>query len=173
VGLNFPIFVSTMSVNVFHGGASQYGMLTSTMAVGTLAGALLAAGRERPRFHLLPVGAAVFGLGLGLAALTPNAWLFALTLVMVGVAALTFTNATTSLMQLSTEPGMRGRVMALRLAVGVGTTPLGAPIVGWVADSFGPRWALAVGGASGLAAACVAWRYLMKQRPLRGAQRSA
>ncbi len=166
-GLNFPIFISTMSVKVFHGGASQYGMLTSAMAVGTLAGALLAAGRERPRFRLLPVGAVVFGLGLAFAAITPNAWLFAVTLVIVGIAALTFTNATTSLMQLSTEPGMRGRVLALRLAVGVGTTPLGAPIVGWVADTFGPRWALAVGGASGMAAAGVALHYLMKLRRVR------
>jgi MFS family permease len=166
-GLNFPIFISTMSVKVFHGGASQYGLLTSVMALGTLAGALLAAGRDRPRFRLLPVGAGVFGVGLALAALTPNAWLFGVTLVIVGVSALTFTNSTSSLMQLSTEPVMRGRVMALRLAIGVGTTPLGAPIVGWVADTFGPRWALGIGAASGFAAASVALYYLVKYLHLR------
>lgn len=57
--------------------------------------------------------------------------------------------------------------MALRLAIGVGATPIGAPIVGWVADVFGPRWALGVGAASGFTAAIVAFAYLVKHRHLR------
>ena len=77
-------------------------------------------------------------------------------LVLIGVSALTFANATNTLMQLSTEPAMRGRVMALRLGVALGGTPVGAPIVGWVADHLGPRWALGVGAAAGFAAAIVA-----------------
>ena len=166
-GLNFPIFISTMTVRVFHGGAGQYGFLTSVMAVGTVAGALLAAGREKPRFGLLLVSAAILGIGFIFAAITPNVWLFGVALVVIGVSILTFTNSTSSLMQLSTEPVMRGRVMALRLAVGVGATPIGAPIVGWVADAFGPRWALGVGGASGFAAAIVALIFLVRHRHLR------
>ncbi|TBW33805.1 MFS transporter [Siculibacillus lacustris] len=161
-GLEFPIFISTMSTGVFHGGADQYGLLTSVMALGTLAGALLAARREQPRFGLLPLTAAIFGLGFAFAAIAPNVWLFGAALVVVGVSILTFTNSTSSLMQLSTEPVMRGRVMALRLAIGVGATPIGAPIVGWVADAFGPRWALGVGAASGFAAAIVGLHYLMR-----------
>jgi MFS family permease len=166
-GLNFQIFISTMSVKVFHAGASQYGLLTSVMAVGTIAGALLAAGREKPHFVLLLIGTALFGLGCALAALAPNAWLFGMALVVIGVSALTFTNSTNSLMQLSTEPAMRGRVMAIRLAIALGCTPIGAPIVGWVADSFGPRWSLGVGAAAGFAAAIVGIHYLRKHRNLR------
>lgn len=152
-GLNFPIFVSTMAVRVFHTNAGGYGLLSSIMAVGTMSGALFGAGREQPRFRYLLYGAAIFGLGFALAAIAPTYWLFAATLVVIGAAALTFLNTSNSLMQLSSEPAMRGRVMALRLAVVLGSTPVGAPIVGWVADTAGPRWALAVGAAAGLSAA--------------------
>ena len=164
-GLNFPIFVSTMAIGVFHADARGYGLLSSIMAIGTVAGALLSARRETPRFSLLLVGAGVFGLGCTLAALAPGYWFFAGALVVIGVAALTLTNTTNSLMQLSTEPAMRGRVMALRASVALGGTPMGAPIVGWIADHFGPRWALGVGAASGFAAAALAIRFLIGRSP--------
>jgi predicted MFS family arabinose efflux permease len=164
-GLNFPIFISTMAVSVFHADARGYGLLSSIMAIGTVAGALLGAGRNRPRFDLLLVGAAVFGLGCTMAAAAPGYWVFAVALVVIGVAALTFTNTTNSLMQLSTEPAMRGRVMALRVGIALGGTPVGAPIVGWVANHCGPRWALGVGAASGFAAAIVAVFALVRSAP--------
>jgi MFS family permease len=166
-GMNFSIFISTMAVTEFHAGAGGYGLLSSMMAIGTVTGALLAAGRERPRLELLVPGTALFGLGCGLAAVMPNYWLFGLMLVVIGVSALTITNSSNSLMQLSTEPVMRGRVMAIRVAVALGGTPIGAPIVGWVADQYGPRWALGVGAAAGVAAAIVMIHYLVKYRRLR------
>ncbi len=166
-GLNFTIFISTMSVTVFHAGAGQYGLLTSIMAIGSVAGALLAARRAKPHVTLLLAAAAVFGFGCVLAAIMPSQQLFAIVLVMIGISIQTFTTSANSLVQLSTEPAMRGRVMAILLAIALGGTPLGAPVVGWVADRFGPRWALGVGAASGFAAAIVGIHYLVKHHRLR------
>jgi MFS family permease len=166
-GLNFPIFLSTMSVSVFHQGAGKYGLLSSIMAVGSVTGALLAATRAKPGMGHLLAGAAMFGFGLTVAALMPSYGLFALPLVVVGVSAQTFTTTTNSTVQLSTDPVMRGRVLAILLAIALGGTPIGAPIVGWVADAFGPRWALGVGAASGFGAAIVGIHYLAKHRHLR------
>ena len=161
--MNFPIFISTMAVNVFHTDARGFGLLSSIMAVGTLSGALFAAGRQKPGFISLFGGAGVVGLGFTLAAMAPGYWSFAATLIIIGAAVLTFGNATNSIMQLSTEPAMRGRVMALRIAIALGGTPIGAPIVGWVANRFGPRWALSIGAGAGFAAALVAI-YVMARR---------
>jgi MFS family permease len=166
-GFNFSIFISTMCVTVFHGGAGQYGLLTGTIAVGSVAGALMAARRATPRFALVLGGAAIFGVGCVFAAVMPNQALFGVALVLIGVAAQTFSTSTNSLVQLSTAPEMRGRVVAILLAIALGGTPIGAPIVGWVADTFGPRWAIGVGAASGLAAAIVGVHYLWRHRHLR------
>ncbi|MDR3750103.1 MAG: MFS transporter [Terracidiphilus sp.] len=163
-GMNFPIFISTMAVNVFHSDARAFGLLSSIMAVGTLSGALFAASRQKPSIDSLWVGAAVFGLGCTLAAMAPGYWWFAATLIIIGAAALTFGNGTNSIMQLSTEPAMRGRVMALRVAIALGGTPIGAPISGWVANRFGPRWTLVIGAAAGFTAALVAVYALARRK---------
>lgn len=161
-GLNFPIFISTMAVGVFHADARAYGLLSSMMAVGTVAGALLNAGQKQLRFSNLVVSSGVFALGCTLAALAPGYWWFGGALIVTGVAAITFTNATNSLMQLSTQPAMRGRVMALRVGIALGGTPVGAPIVGFVADHAGPRWAMGVAVAAGVAGLLVGWRAIRR-----------
>lgn len=163
-GLNFPIFIATMAVSVFHVGAHAYGLLTSVMATGSVMAALLSARRAGPRMSLLVGGAAVFGGGCAIAAVMPSYGFFAATLVAIGIASQTFMIGANSTVQLASDPAMRGRVMAIYLAIALGSTPLGAPIVGWVADAFGPRWALAVAAAAGLAAALVGARYIARGR---------
>ncbi len=154
--LNFPIFISTMAVRVFHADARGFSILSSVLAVGTFTGVYLSARAGRPSLRTLLWSSALLGIGFLAAQLAPSYWSFAATLLVIGLACMTFLNATNALMQTSTEPAMRGRVMALRVAIALGATPVGAPIVGWIADSFGPRWALGVGAAAGLATALVA-----------------
>ncbi len=161
-GLNFPIFISTMAVKVFHTDARGFGLLSSIMAIGTISGALLSASRDKPKFKTLLFGTGVFGIGCTLAAFSPGYWWFAAALAVIGVAALTFTNATNSIMQLSTKPTMRGRVMAIRVGVALGGTSIGAPIVGWIANHSGPRWSLGIGAVSAFLAALVAARMMAK-----------
>jgi len=166
-GLNFQIFIAAMAVSVFHSGADEYGLLTSAMAVGTVSGALLAARRAYPKFSSLIAGAALLGLGSTVAALMPSSGLFALALAGAGVAAQTFTTTANSMVQLSTDPTMRGRVMALYLAIFLGCAPIGGPAIGWISDVFGPRWAMGTGAFASLAAAAAGCWYLAKYRHLR------
>lgn len=163
-GLNFPIFISTMAVGPFHAGASQYGGLSSALAVGSVAGALFTASRAQPHIARLVNSSLVFGIGCAVAAVMPSYGLFGVVLVFIGISAQTFTTSINSVVQLSTEPAMRGRVMAILLAILLGATPLGAPAVGWVADTFGPRWALGVGAAAGIASAIVGLVYRQRSR---------
>lgn len=162
-GLNFPIFISKMAVDVFHVGSDQFGILSSMLAIGSVTGALLSASRARPRAELLWAGAALFGLGCGLAALMPAYFLFALSLMIMGISAQTFTTTVNGCIQLGTDTAMRGRVMAILMAMAWGGTPIGAPLVGWVADHLGARWSLGVGALAGLMAAWVGIRMITQQ----------
>ncbi len=94
----------------------------------------------------------------------PSFALFGASLMIIGVSAQTFTTSTNCLVQLSTEPAMRGRVMAILFTIALGGTPVGAPIAGWVADMFGPRWALGLGAAGGFAAAAIGLFYRLNNR---------
>jgi MFS family permease len=163
-GINFPIYISSMSVSVFHVGAGEFGLLTSSMAVGSVTGALLAAGREKPRMALLLGAALAFGFCLTVAAAMPSYRSFALALFFVGLATQTFTTTAHSAAQLWSDPSLRGRVIALVLAVSAGSTPLGAPLIGFIADTLGPRWSLVAGASSGFVAAVVGVLALARQR---------
>ena len=163
-GMNFPIYISTMAVSVFHVGASQFGLLTSSMAAGAVTGALLAAGREKPSMVLLTGAALAFGVTLTTAAVMPSMGGFAVVLFFVGLSTQTFTTTAHSAAQLWSDPLLRGRVIALVLAVSAGSTPLGAPLIGLVANTFGARWSLVAGASSGLLAAVVGLLVLARAR---------
>ena len=166
-GLNFAIFTATMATVEFHMGAGEFGLLSSIMAIGSVAGALLSARRSRPRLRLVVAGAALFGLSCGIAAVMPTYLSFAVSLVFVGLFSLTLMTTANAYVQTTTKPAMRGRVMALYMAIFAGGTPLGAPFVGWVADQFGPRWALGVAALSGVLAAGAMLFWLIRYRSLR------
>ncbi len=166
-GFNFPIFTATMARVEFGSGAEGFGLLSSILAIGSVTGALLAARRERPRLRYAVLAAAGFGLAAGAAALMPDYWSFAAALVLVGVSSLTLMTSANAYVQTTTSPIMRGRVMALYMAIFAGGTPIGAPLIGVVVNAAGPRWALAVAGLSGLVAAGIALGWLIRARDLR------
>lgn len=153
-GLNFPIYASTMAV-LFGQGATGYGLLSSALAVGAVAGALLSARRPAPRFVLLGGAAALFGVGLLLGAGAPSYLVLAIVLPLVGVASQTFMTTANGLVQMGVDRVVRGRVMSLYMATVMGGTVIGGPAVGWVADTLGPREGLLVGAAAGLVTAAV------------------
>ena len=166
-GLNFQLTTALMARLVFHKGAGEYGLLGSVMAIGSLAGALLAARREHPTQHLVIAATAAFGVFSGIAALMPTYSWFAVALIPVGLSSLTLMTAANSTVQLATAPQLRGRVMALYMAVFMGGTPLGSPIVGWVGEQFGARWTILIGSLASLlvAAGAMAWLLLARRRP--------
>ena len=145
-GLNFQITLALMDKVVFHKGAASFGLLSSMLAAGALAGALLGARRRHPSLRLVILAALAFGvleIGVGL---MPSFYLFAATLLLVGFANITFSTAANSSVQLASAPEMRGRVMGIYMLVFAGGTPVGAPLVGWISQELGARWGLIGGG---------------------------
>ncbi|MEJ7703844.1 MAG: MFS transporter [Geodermatophilaceae bacterium] len=167
-GLNLQITTALMAREEFGLGASAFGLLGSCVAVGSLTGALLSTRRRsRPRMRLLIGTALAFGLLEVTAGLMPNFVTFAALCVPTGAAALIFIIAANSSVQLGTDAAVRGRVMALYLLFFMGGTPLGAPIVGWLSEHFGPRSGIVVGGLVCVVAAVVIGLYLAARSGVR------
>ncbi|MFJ2607390.1 MFS transporter [Streptomyces sp. NPDC091279] len=152
-GFNFPVYLSAFADDVFHAGAGSYSLFNTLMAVGSLAGALLAARRGTARMRVLIVAAVAFGVFEIVAAGAPSLWLFALLMAPIGMFGMTVNVTANTSIQMSTDPAMRGRVLALYMMVFLGGAPVGAPIAGWVTDAYGVRAGLAVGGVISFVAA--------------------
>jgi MFS family permease len=162
-GMNFPIYASTMAV-LFHQGATGYGLLSTALAVGAVAGALLAARRTEPRFGLMVVAGLLFAVGLMIGALAPNYLVLAVALPLVGVASQTFMTTANGTVQLSVARWVRGRVMAIYMAIFMGGTVIGAPVIGWIANTLGPREGLVAGGLAGIASAAIGTVWMARGR---------
>ncbi len=155
-GFNFQVVLPLLARFSFESGAMTYASLVSAMAVGSIAGALVNGHRGRTGPRLIAGGALAFGLSALLAAAMPSLALEVVMLALLGAAAVTFAATINSTLQLAVSPEMRGRVMALYSVVFLGSTPIGAPLTGWLAESYDPRAALALAGLSGLTAAWAA-----------------
>ncbi|GAB3283130.1 MFS transporter [Parasphingorhabdus pacifica] len=169
-GMNFENTLAVMARNHFGHQADGYGLLLTMLAVGTLTGATLAArrsGRGRPRLRLPLLGAASFGALEATAALMPSYELFAVALIPVGIAVMTFTTSANSTVQLAVEPGMRGRVMGLYMLLFLGGKPLGGLASGWLAEVWGPPAPLMLGGSLSVVAALVGAAVLARQAKVR------
>jgi len=166
-GLNFQLTSALMARVEFGRGAGEYGVLGSVLAIGSLAGALLAARRDRPRVRLVIGAAFAFAVTTAVLGLMPTYESFVLACVPVGLASLTMMTAANSALQVSTDPVMRGRVMALYVMVFQGATPIGSPIVGWIGEAWGPRWSILVGSIATFLVASAATVWAVRRWHLR------
>ena len=153
---NFQVLLPLLASQTWHGTAATYALLTAAMAVGSVIGALASGARGRVSPRILVIAAAAFGATELLAAIAPSLPLQMLALIPLGAVSVTFSAGVNSTMQLNVTPAMRGRVMGLYSVVFLGSTPIGAPLVGWLAQVGGPRLGMALGGASALVAAALA-----------------
>lgn len=153
---NFQILLPLLASFTFHGDAGLYAALTTAMGAGAIVGAIANGASARVRPALLVSASVAFGALMLALTTAPTAWLAAAALVPVGAASVVFSAGVNSALQLAVEPVMRGRVMALYSVVFLGSTPIGAPLMGWIAQEAGPRTALALGGLVALAAGVAA-----------------
>ncbi|MCI0688748.1 MAG: MFS transporter [Sporichthyaceae bacterium] len=162
-GFNFSLLLAIFAKDEFARGPEAFGLLSSALAVGTLAGALLAARRGTASSQLVVGAAVTFGALTMTTALMPTYWTFLLMLIPTGVASLTLLTAMNSTMQMGATPELRGRVAALYMTVFMGGTPLGSPLVGWMAEHFGPRWSLIGGGLITVVSTAVATLWIARR----------
>ncbi len=156
LSFNFQVLMPLLASETWHGTATTYALLTASMAVGSVIGALASGARGRVSPRILVAAAAGFGALELLAAVAPSLPLQALALIPLGAVTVTFSAGVNSALQLAVSPAMRGRVMALYSVVFLGSTPIGAPLVGWLAQVAGPRAGMALGAVAALTAAALA-----------------
>ncbi len=165
-GLNFPVLLPLYTTQIFHAGASAYGVISAIMAAGSLFGALLAARRKVARVRMVLGGAFLFGLVEMAGSAMPNITSYAAVLTVTGLASLTTATTANAVMQTTVAPELRGRVMGVYVLVFMGGTPVGSPIVGWLAGQIGVRWTQSLCGALTAAAALGAAYWLAKTTDL-------
>ena len=170
LSFNLQVVVPLLVTRDLGGSTSLFTVVFSVISAGSLTGALLAARRRDVQVPLVAWSSVAFGVALGLLALVPSAPLAFPAGILVGLASITFLTSSTALVQLRADPTMRGRVLALQAMVFLGSTPIGGPLVGWIAEQAGARWSIALGAAAGVVAGgwglAMAHRHLPEQVPV-------
>ena len=155
---NFQTVIPLLVKRTLHGNDTTFTLVYSVISIGSLAGALLSARRTSVKVSDITLAALGFGVAMGALALAPNiafAYVFG---IGVGVASITFMTTSTAIVQLRSDPLMRGRVLALQAIVFLGSTPIGGPIIGWISQQYGARSGVMIGGIAAVVAAGYGWR---------------
>jgi MFS family permease len=144
--INSPVVLPLLAKITFGGNAEVYSWMTIAMGAGAVFGALFVANKAYARGSLLFATGMAFGVSMLVASFAPTLGLFIALLLVVGAGQISFLATCNSLLQLRSDPVMRGRVMAVYTITLLGSTPIGGPLIGWVSEAFGPRWGFALGG---------------------------
>lgn len=160
---NFSVLLPLFAQFTFHNSAS-YAFLTSAMSTGAVLGGLFTASKGKPTMPVLTISAALFGTSLLILSVMPTLITALMFMIVVGVFSINFTSMATAILQLESAQHMRGRVMSLWTVAFLGSTPIGAPIMGWIGEHAGARWGLAVGGIAAIIAAAIGTAMITKIR---------
>lgn len=159
---NFTVTLPLLVTKSLHGGEGAFTLIYSLFGVGALCGALLVANRGLVHMRHVIMGVLALGVMMFLLAASPSVATTLPIALLLGAAGIMYMTATTSIVQVEAEPSMHGRVLALQTVLLVGTTPIGAPILGWLADTIGARAPIIIGAFACLAAA--AFGYVATKR---------
>jgi MFS family permease len=151
----FQVSLPALVTDTFNEGATSLGWIFSAMGIGAVVGGLVSASRHATGIRPLVASSTAFGAATAITALAPTVQVAMASLLLVGAASVWFLSVGNATLQITSQPQMRGRVMALWAVAFLGTTPIGGPLIGWVAEHASPRWALGVGAATALAAAAL------------------
>lgn len=164
--MNFQIFSSTMAVE-FGRGAGEYGIISSVLAVGSFVAALIAASRQRARLRVVILSSGLLGVAMAISAVMPDFYSYTASNALIGFASVSTLVTANGYVQTTTPSWVRGRVMTIYMAVLLGGTPLGAPITGQIANTYGPQWAIGVGAIGALVACALGMIWLMASQKMR------
>jgi MFS family permease len=165
LSFNWNVLLPLLAVHTFHGTAGTYAFITTVFSLGSLTGSLWIARRQVMTTTFLARTTVLFGIGTALIAVAPNPLAAALAAYVTGATGIAFLSATMTTLQLGSIPAMRGRVMALYSILFLGSTPIGGPLSGWLAEQYGTRWSLMVGAVAAAVSGIVCLAALRRREP--------
>ena len=157
----FEVVLPLLARFTFEGDANTFGTMFAAIGIGAVVGGLFVANRGRTSPRAILAAAVGMGVAIAATALAPTIWVAYVTLLTVGVCSSAFLTLSNSVLQLESTPQMRGRVVGMRATAILGARPIGAPIVGWIGEHLGPRYALALGALAAIGVAIWARRRML------------